>query len=419
MKIVIIGNGTAGNQVAFQVRKKRIDAEITVVSAEACPEYDPCSLPYYLSGQVTYTSLFKKSIRDYETNNINLMLNNRVVSIHADSKSIKTEKGCELSYDKLVLSHGGDLFVPPIEGINKKGVFSCKQLAETEKLNNHKGSRAVVIGSGAIGIEAAEALKRRGYEVSIIELFEWILPVLFDRETANLLEAALNKYGIRVFTNEKVTAIQGKTSVTGVVTNRQIIPSDTVVIATGVVPGISLAKTAGVKVERGIKVNEKMQTNIPDIFACGDCVETVDVCTGEAAMFQLKHNAIDQAGIVAGNIIGDNAVYPGAYAFARAHFFNTHAAAFGKTVTATQCELGELEILEKKETRGYLRLIIKEGIIVGVQAIGSCADNIGFFIRMARRRNNFNDFRKNWLTIRNPASRYPWTDRSVGGILSL
>lgn len=419
MKVVIIGNGVAGNQVAFQIRKVNRDTDITVVSAEAYPQYDPCSLPYFLSRQVPYASVFNKSIQDYEANDIELFLNNKAISIDPVKKSVQAVNGREFSYDKLVLSHGGDLFVPPISGIDKQGVFSLKQLAETKKLNDHNGSRAVVIGSGAIGIEAAEALKKRGYSVTIVELFEWILPALFDRETAGLLSDDLKAHGIHVFTDEKVQAIQGEKRVESVDTDHRTIPCDTVVLATGVVPGMSLPKTAGINVERGIKVNEKMETNIADIFACGDCVETIDACTGEDAMFQLKHNAIDQANVVAANILGRHAVYPGAYAFARVHFFNTYAACFGKTTAATHCELGELEILEKRSSEGYLHLIIKEDLIVGIQAIGTYANTIGFFIRLARRKDNFNHLRKNWPTIRDPASRYPWTNRLVGSVLSL
>ncbi len=419
MKIVIIGNGIAGNQVASQVRMHDKDAEIKIVSAEAYPQYDPCSLPYYLSGQLEHAAVFKRSLQDYEKSGTELVLNHKVVSIDPDNKCISTHQGYNFNYDKLVLAHGGDLFVPPINGIDKTGVFSLKQLADTEKLGHHNGHRAVVIGSGAIGIEAAEALKKKGYEVSIVELFEWILPALFDRETADRLAADLLACGIQVYTNEKVAALHGKSHVESVETDQRAIPCDTVVLATGVVPGMALPKTAGIEVERGIKVNEKMETSVADIYACGDCVETVDVCTGEDAMFQLKHNAIDQANVVAANILGRNTVYPGAYAFARVHFFDTHASCFGKTTAATHCELGELEIIEKSVSNGYLRLIVKEDIIVGIQAIGTLANAMGFFIAKARRQDGFNRIRKNWLVVKDPTSYYPWTDRMVGNILAL
>ena len=279
-----------------------------------------------------------------------------------------------------MLAHGGSLFIPPIEGIDKQGVHSCKQLAAADRLDQYQGSAAVVIGSGAIGIEAGEALKKRGYEVTIIELLDWVLPALFDPETSRRLAARMNDCGMRVLTAEKVLRIEGGKSVAAVVTDKRRIPCDTVVIATGVVPGKALAQTAGIEVGRGIRVDEHLQTSVAGIYACGDCVETVDACTGEDAMFQLKHNALEQARVVARNLLGEPAVYPGAWAFARAHFFDTHAVTFGKTTRATQCELGQLELIERDEGEDYLRVVVKEGLVVGGQAIGRFADFIGLFI---------------------------------------
>ena len=322
MKIVIIGNGIAGNQVAFTLIQQGSTNEICIISAENVPEYDPCRLPYFLGGDVEKNAVFRKKIEDYDHHKIELILNNKIIAIDPNAKHVSTDQGHQINYDKLVLAHGGEQFIPPIEGIGNHGVFSCKQLFETEKLSSHQGRCAVVIGSGAIGIEAAEALKKKGYEVYIIELLDWILPTLFDEPTAKRLEAAMESYGITVCTGEKVLKIKGEDRVKGIVTDRREIECDTVVVATGVIPGIGLAETAGIETGRGILVNELMQTNVPDIYACGDCVETIDDITGETAIFQLKHNALEQGKIVAKNISGKRTIYLGAYAFAqigRAH----------------------------------------------------------------------------------------------------
>jgi NADH oxidase (H2O2-forming) len=419
MKIVIIGNGIAGNHVASRVREVNKEDQISIVSAEAVREYDPCSLPYFLGGEVKREAVFRKPMGYYEDQKIDLMLNTKAISIDANTRCVRTENNLEISYDKLVLAHGGQLFIPPIEGIGKPGVFSCKQLAETEKLHDHQGRSAVVIGSGAIGIEVAEALKKKGYEVTIVELLEWILPVLFDREIARRLEASLIWHGIRVLTSEKVLAIEGKDAVERVITDKRDLPCDTVVIATGVVPGVALAKTAGIDVGRGIKTNERMETNVEGIYACGDCVETIDLCTGEAAMFQLKHNAIDQAAAVAANLLGLPCRYAGAYAFARIHFFHTHAATFGKTTLATKCELGELEIIDREHGGNFLRLIVKEDVIAGGQATGDFANYLGFFISAMRRRDKFSHIYKCSPAERMLNSRFQWQDLFAGALLGL
>lgn len=418
MKVLIVGNGIAGNQVAFSLRERNRDIDIGILSAESVPEYDPCSLPYFLGGDCTKKTVFRRKRTDYKRQRIELVYDSKVVSISPQAKTVTTEKGVRFAYDKLVLAHGGDLFIPPIEGIRLRGVFSCKQLHETLKLRAHKGRQAVVIGSGAIGIEAAEALKKKGYEVVVIELLGWILPALFDEPTAKRLEAALEDCGIRVLTGERVVQIRGRKKVMGVATDQREIACDTVVVATGVVPGVGLARTAGIETGRGIQVNRHLETSVPDIYACGDCVETVDACTGDVAMFQLKHNAIEQGQIVARNILGDDVKYLGAYTFARAHFFDTHAAAFGKTLRGTDCLLGDKKVIEKERGKDYLRIILMDGKVVGGQAIGSYADEIGLFIGAMWRKDDIGRItgRLNQMTPASAARSWPLV--RLGQILS-
>ncbi len=419
MKLVIIGNGIAGNQVAFDVRKKDPRAGIVILSAEDVPEYDPCSLPYYLGGECLRADVFRKSPEDYADNRIELRYDARAVAIDPDKKRVTIHTGEQIGYDKLVLAHGGDLFVPPIPGIDNSGVFSCKQLTETQKLADHKGTSAVVIGSGAIGIEAAEALKRKGYEVYVIELMDWILPSLFDEATARRLETELTGYGIQVFTHEKVMEITGHGQVTGVITDRRTIDCDTVVVATGVVPGTALAQTAGIETGRGIQVNRQMQTSVPDIYACGDCVETIDACTGEIAMFQLKHNAIEQAQVTARHILGEPVRYLGAYAFARAHFFDTHAATFGKTQRALDCVFGDKRIVEREDKNNYLRVVLLDNQIVGGQAIGTFANDLGLLIGAMWRKDDFLDIAAKMRTLPKGGAAHAWPMVRLGRVLGM
>jgi NADH oxidase (H2O2-forming) len=169
----------------------------------------------------------------------------------------------------------------------------------------------VVIGSGAIGIEAGEALKKRGYAVTVIELLDWSLPALFDPESSRRLEESLQRCGIRVLTSEKVLRIEGAQRVSAVVTDKRRIPCDTVVIATGVVPGKALAQTAGIAVQRGIRVNEHLQTSAPNIFACGDCAEKVSFFGGGHSTLKLASIATLEARIAGANLFGITRENPG------------------------------------------------------------------------------------------------------------
>lgn len=419
MTILIVGNGIAGNEAAFRLRSLAPDLPITLLSAESCAEYDPCSLPYYVSGQWPRDLVFRRSIRDYEAKGIDLRCNREAVGIDRARKEVITRERERFGYDKLILALGGSVFVPPIAGVHLDGVLKCKQLSDADALASHNGSRAVVIGSGAIGIEAAEALFKRGFSVTVIELMDWIAPVLFDEPTAERFAAGIRRHGISVHTREKVLSIEGNEKVCAVRTDRREIPCDTVVLATGVVAHSVMAKDAMLAVGKGIVVNPFMQTSDPDIYACGDCVETVDACTGETAMYQLKHNALEQARIAALHIAGRHVAYRGAYAFARLHFLDIHAVTFGKTQRSTACELGELEIIERESDSGdYLRIIAREGVVIGGQAIGAFGNDMGLWMTAMWRREPIRD-------LRNLPYRYwgrpvgaPWPNRQLSQWLS-
>jgi NADH oxidase (H2O2-forming) len=416
MKIVIVGNGIAGSHVAFTLRELNYNYDITIISAENGPEYDPCSLPYFISGEVSRDAIFRRKIEEYKENNITLIENNKATSIDPILKKINTEKGNELNYDKLILAYGGKLFIPDIKGVKKEGVFYCKQLVDADKLNLGNGKKAVVIGSGAIGVEVAEALKRKGYDVSIIELLPWIMPTMFDEPAARLLENAMEKYGIQVFTDEKVLSIEGNENVTGVITDKRQISCDTVVMATGVILDKSLGESADLLIGRAIIVNNKMQTNVEDIFACGDCAETIDAFSIESCNYQLKHNAIDQAKIIAQNISGNEVSYIGAYSYARAHFFQTHASSFGKTMRMLN-NTNNVELIEKEKNNDYLRVIIRSGKILGAQAIGKYADSMGLLMSATWQQNDINELKNNWQKVLQLDSPYPWTYRKLGHLL--
>ena len=418
MKVLVVGNGIAGNEVAFALRALGARCEITILSAENWPEYDPCSLPYFVGGDIQREAVFRRRLFDYKQHSIELILGNEAISIDPQAKHVVTRNGKTYPFDKLVLANGGRLVIPPLDGIDQPGIFSCKELGEADRLHQHKGGKAVVIGSGAIGVEAAEALNMRGLEVTIIELLGWMLPTMFDEPVARRLESALRGYGIEILTAERVQRVERDGETMRVVTNKREIPCDTIVTATGVAPQTALAKEAGLHVERGIIVDDSMATSHRDIYACGDCVQARDAFTGERCVYQFKHNAIEQARVAARNILGEKASYRGSYTFARAHFFETHAAMFGKTMRSVRDD-GDLEVIDREGDSGCLRIILKEGKIVGGQAIGESADNIGLFLGAMWREDDIDDLRVNWQQIARLDSRVPWIYRKLGRLMGL
>jgi len=416
MKVVIIGNGISGNHVAFSLKEHDSSIEVTILSKEESPEYDPCSLTYFIGKDVPRETIFRRTLSDYKKNGINLILGDPAISIDSDNKTITTKSGKQFIFDKLVLAQGGELFIPPFDGTQLNGVFGCKSIVDADNLFSRNSKNAVVVGSGAIGIEAAEALKKRGANVTIIELLDWILPTMFDEIASRKLEHAFEGYGIRVLTGEKVLKIQGKEKVDTVVTNKREIHCDTVVLATGVVTDKLLPSSANIEIDRGIVTNSKMETSSPNIYACGDCAQTWDVTTGESCMYQLKHNALDQASVVTQNILSNITEYEGAYSFARAHFFDTHSASFGKTMRMIE-QPKEIEIIERNEGENYLQVILKNGRIVGAQAVGEISDDIGMLMASAWRKDDIIKLKKDWSKVCSIDSNSPWTIRQLGVLL--
>jgi len=420
MHVVIIGNGIGGNACATKIRQYDKDANITMLSAETCPSYDPCSLPYFVGGTVPRDEVFLKPQETYEEEGVTLLLDHKVMKIDTEQKKIYFSENKGLCYDKLVIAVGGGMVVPPFKGVDLKGIHFCKTLGDADNLSNHQGTAAVVIGTGLIGIEAGEALKKKGYEVTLIEVADWIMPKSYDEEPARILSDALRSNGINVLCGEKVMQINGETCVESVTTDKREIKCDTVVLATGVRPSTEIAGEAGIALaqNRGIIVNEQMMTNVPDVYACGDCAQTQDAFTGENALNMLRNNAVEQAEVIAKNIVGIDTSYRGAWNFTRAHFFHSHAVSLGKTETSVAGNEG-VEIIEKRFKDDYAKLIILNGKLVGAQLIGKETLKAGILLGVMWRQDNLNELRDNWKNISAFNSPYPWNYRFIGKYMNL
>lgn len=411
MKIVIVGNGIAGNEVASDLLRQSSQSELTIISAEPYPEYDPCSLPYYLSRHIERNFIFRRH-PERKQNSVEVIFEDKVNRIDPRLKQVFTGSHRSYPYDKLVLAYGSDAWFPPIEGIDKKGVFGCKRLADVERLLCHRGGRAVVIGSGAIGVEFAVALKTNGYQVTLLERQGHLLPTLFDETPARLLEEALEREGISVLTGEKVLGFEGDAAVEAVVTDQRTILCDTVLVAAGVMIDTSFVQDAAIQLGRGIWVNRQMETNVKDIYACGDCAEAVDVMQGERCLYQLKHNAIEQAHVVAKNILGGDAIYPGAHAFARIHFYDTYAASFGKTGLSAQDDAA-VRVVERHDQEGYVKILFKNNAVIGAQAIGKYALKLGVLMNAMWNRVDIFDLKRNQDSVFSIHASFLWFYREL------
>ncbi|MFA4639621.1 NAD(P)/FAD-dependent oxidoreductase [Pyrococcus kukulkanii] len=334
MRIVVIGSGTAGSNFALFMRKLDRKANIVVIGKEPTMQYSPCALPHVISGTIEKPEdvvVFPNEF--YKKQKIEIMLGIEAKKIDRERKVVITERG-EVPYDKLVIATGSKAFIPPIKGVESEGVFTLKSLDDVRKIKDYiakkKPKKAVVIGAGLIGLEGAEAFAKLGMEVLVVELLEHLLPTMLDRDMANLVQDEMEKHGVKFKFGVGVSEIIGN-PVEAVKMGDEVAEAEIVLVATGVRANVDLAKDAGLEVNRGIVVNEHLQTSDPDIYAIGDCAEVIDAVTGKRTLSQLGTSAVRMAKVAAEHIAGKNSVFRPVFNTAITELFGLEVGTFGMT----------------------------------------------------------------------------------------
>lgn len=300
-KILIIGSGVSAVSAADGARGKNSSAEIEIIGEEQADPYYRTKLTEYLCEDMQMDRLKIKKDSWYEEKNIKLTKGVRVTSIDNENKKVVLSNGEVKEFDKLILATGAKCFVPPIKNSNVAGVFVIRNMEDTEKVKEYAKNckRAVVIGGGVLGLEAAWGLKLLGIETSVIEMMQRILPKQLDEQGSEILEAAIEQAGVKFFKGVVVSAIEGEKKVTSIaLENGQHILADLVIISAGIAPNKELAQNLGLNVGRGIVVNEKMETSMKDVYACGDVAEYNGKIIGlwQVAMEQGKTAGINACG---------------------------------------------------------------------------------------------------------------------------
>ncbi|NYB52846.1 MAG: FAD-dependent oxidoreductase [Methanobacteriaceae archaeon] len=315
MKIVIAGGGAGGLSTASNIRKCNKNAEITVITKEKHIAYSPCAIPYVLGGEIkNFKNIIMHEKDDYLEKNIKIITQAEVYDVISSENKVKYRLKTgndsnvkELSYDYLVIATGATSYIPPIEGTNLEGVFKIRTIEDGFKIKEWSGNskHAVVVGASLIGLETSYALKQMGLKVTLTEMLPQIIPRSLDPDMAGIVHKYIEKQGIDVILNRPAEKILGEKQVEGVVFKDRTVKADMVILATGVRPQTKLAEIAGCKLgNMAIRVNEKMQTSVSNIYAVGDCVEVVDAITGEYTQSMLGTAAVSQGKIAAKNITG-------------------------------------------------------------------------------------------------------------------
>ncbi len=329
-QVIVIGAVAAGLKAASKLRRCDPRAQITVIDKSEIISYAACGMPYYVSGDVDQinqltstpagaqrTPGFFKNVKD-----ITVLTKTLATKIDRDNKTVTaknlaTDEETVLPYTKLVIATGASPLKPPLPGIDLGNIYQLwhPDDAKAVRYGIDQGifKNAAIIGAGLVGMEMAEALKKRGLNVTVIEMKDRVFPAFLDEDIAEAVGKYVRSKGISVLTSEKVQRFTGNSKVENVETDQRTIPADLVILAVGVRPNVELARAAGLEIGAtgAIAVNEYMQTSDPDIYAGGDCVETTNMITGKKVFAPMGSTANKQGRVIGENICGGRTAFRG------------------------------------------------------------------------------------------------------------
>ena len=303
---LILGNGAAGISAAAAIRERNETCSIVLASNESVLGYNRPMLTKSMIAKFKPEQIAIHNEAWYKENNITNVLDKQVTKIDTKAKEVHFEDGIKLKYDKCIYALGADCFIPPIAGADKEGVISIRNISDTDKVIEllPKVKNAVVIGGGVLGLEAAWELSKAKCKVTVLEAADKLMCRQLDLEGGKFLEEIVKSEGIDIRLNVKIDEIQGVESVAGVKINgSEVISADLVIISAGIKANSKIAKEAGINTDRAIIVNENMETNIPDVYACGDCAEYNGINYG------IWPQALEMGKVAGANAAGDSLTY--------------------------------------------------------------------------------------------------------------
>lgn len=366
MRVVIIGNGLSGTIAAKAMRELDQKVEIDIFAEEKYHYYPRPNLIEFLAGNITLEKLFAFPEEWYNERRIKVNLDRPVKRILPDSEEIEVEGGKKEKYDYLLLANGCYPLIPPFKGKEKRGVFTFRTLNDTheilEYIKEHR--RVAVIGGGLLGLETARAMKSRGADVEVMEFFDHLLPRQLDVQGASLLKEQIEKLGIRVHLGLTTEEILGRDEVRGLkFKGGEEIETDVALVAAGIRTNTQIAQEAGLETDRGLVVNDLLQSSDPKIFAAGDVLQHRGIVYG------IIPASFNQARIAAYNILGQKKVYEGTVFSNTLKVVGIDVASVGLVHPE---EDGFEEIRKEKKKEGvYKKLVIRSGIIVGAIWMGT------------------------------------------------
>ena len=368
-RLVVVGNGMAGMACVEQILKYESQFHVTVFGDETHVNYNRIMLSSVLAGEKGGDEITLHPLEWYRNNRIDLRLGVRITGVDGDAKTVTGDDGSVTSYDTLLLATGSSAWMPPIDGLHRDGVFVFRTLDDTRELlrRSGPGTKAVVIGGGLLGLEAARGLQVQGCDVTVLHLMPSLMERNLDPDGGQYLLMKLEELGIKVMLGRTTTAVIGNGRVEGVaLEDGSILDAEIVVVAAGIRPNVDLARQAKLHVNRGIVVNDHMETSRDDVFAVGECVEHRGVCYGLVAPL------FEQGKVLAATITGNKGpTYTGTVQAAKLKIMGVDVFSAGDWSEQNS----EPVRYEDRALGVYKKITVRDGKLAGVILVGDTADS--------------------------------------------
>ena len=374
-KYLIIGNSAGAVGAAETIRAVDQAGAITIISDEPYPAYSRPLISKHLAKKRPLEKMLFRSADFYERNNIQTTLGIKAQKLNVVERNVEIEGGKKITWEKLLLATGGLPIIPRIEGIEREKYFTFINLDDAKAIDHflsqfpQRTVRAVVIGGGLIGVSVTEALAARGVQVAIIEMKNWILNTMLDKETATVVAETLQKAGVNIITGrtaiKMISNLPDAASV--VLDDGQSLPAELIIMAIGVRPRTDLAVGTEIKINRGIVVDRHMMTSVPDVYACGDVAEAYDTIYGENRVIPIWPNAYIGGRVAGFNMAGVPTEYPGGTAMNSLNYFGLDVVSAGMVIPPDN----GYEVLASQSDHTRRRIVLKNGRVVGLAFVGN------------------------------------------------
>jgi nitrite reductase (NADH) large subunit len=365
MRYVIVGNGLAAVMAAETLLKEAPNASVVVYGEEPYYAYRRPQLPEFLAGGVDLEQMLVHPPAWYDEKGIVVHRSTRVEGLDPAAGTIRPANGPAIPYDRLLLATGCSAFIPPLAGSALPGVFALRTADDARAIRECAQGRhqAAVVGGGLLGLEAARSLRALNLEVTVVEVYGWLLPRQLDRPGAEILSRAIAGMGVQVLTGAAIECIEEHEGVSGLrLKDGRGLPADLVLISAGVRPRVELAREAGLAVNKGVVVDAHLRTSVAGIYAAGDVAEF------QGRVYGILPAVWDQAPIAAASMAGRDAVYSGTIPSTTLKVVGVDLTSIGEVNPEGE---GFVELRRSEPEAGrYIKLVLREGRLVGAILLG-------------------------------------------------